>query len=156
MPKPAPRPTPTPPVATGAVRPAGLDGKAFGDRFVASARVFWTLAAAELGDRSEVEDVLQEAAVIGLEKLDRFEPGTSFDAWVGRIVRFVAANHRRRGMRRRTHPTDPAVFDGDVAPDGHSSVQSNGPLGARGELAVDAELFDDELSHALGDLRPVA
>jgi RNA polymerase sigma-70 factor (ECF subfamily) len=160
MPKPAPQSTPprtpTPPAPTGAVRPARLDGQEFGERFTGCARLLWTLAAAELGDRSEVEDVLQEAAVIGLQKLDRFEPGTRFEAWMGRIVRFVAANHRRRGVRRRTHPTDPVILDGDVAPDGHARGGGTDPLGPRGELVAGAELFDDELSRALAVLKPTA
>lgn len=156
MPKPASRPTPTSEVPTAAPRPAPLDGQAFGERFVGCARLLWTLAAAELGDRSEVEDVLQEAAVIGLQKLDRFEAGTSFEAWMGRIVRYVAANHRRRSVRRRTHPTDPLLFDGDTAPDGHGTGTPRNPLGPRGELAAGSELFDDELSRALDGLRPMA
>jgi len=138
------------------VRPEPLDGQAFGERYTGCARLLWTLAAAELGDRSEVEDVMQEAAVIGLQKLDEFEPGTRFEAWMGRIVRYVAANHRRRGVRRRTHPTDPVVFDGDIAPDGHARGGPTDPLGPRGELAAGAELFDDELTRALDVLKPTA
>ncbi|HLQ38290.1 MAG TPA: sigma factor, partial [Planctomycetota bacterium] len=93
----------------------GIDADAFAAEFKAAAAVLWTLAAAVLGRSTAVDDVLQEAAVIGLQKRDQFTPGTSFTAWLGRIVRFVAQNHRRRERRRRTEATDPAVIGETVA-----------------------------------------
>lgn len=53
-----------------------------------------------LGDRSGAEDVVQEAAVVALGKLTQFDPSTSFTAWMGQIVRFVALNDRRKQQRR--------------------------------------------------------
>lgn len=39
--------------------------------------------------------------MIALGKLDAFEAGTSVQAWLAQIVRYVALNHRRRDQRRR-------------------------------------------------------
>ncbi len=58
--------------------------------------MLWYVAAAIVGDRARAEDVLQEAAMIALGKLDTFEAGTSVQAWLAQIVRYVALNHRRR------------------------------------------------------------
>ena len=43
---------------------------------------------------------MQEAAVIALGKLSEFSPGTSFVAWMGQIVRYVAMNATRKEGRR--------------------------------------------------------
>jgi hypothetical protein len=51
------------------------------------------------GARDEADDVVQKAAIVALERLDRFEPGTNFGAWMSAIVRGVARNHRR-GRKR--------------------------------------------------------
>lgn len=112
-----------------------LTHDAFAERFEGAARVLWTIAAAVLGHRAQVEDVIQEAAIVGLEKLDQFDPNTHFEAWMGRIVRFVALNHLRREARRRT--SQPELLE---------SVPAVEPL--------DHDL-DDTLQAALAGLRPV-
>lgn len=133
-------------------RPAALTAEEFAARFEESARLLWTLAAGVLGDRSDVEDVLQEAALIGIQRLDRFEPGTSFGAWMGRIVRFVALNQVRLRRRRRTRPADPGSLDLETA---RAPAAGTG-VGPRGELLDDAGHFDDDLTRALGEIRPIA
>jgi len=118
-----------------------LTAETFASRFEASAPVLWTIACAVLGRRTHVEDVIQEAAVIGLEKLDQFQPGTRFEAWMGRIVRFVALNHLRGRARR-----------------GEVSDEVLGQTPARRVAApLDLEQsLDDELRAALLELRPIA
>ena len=81
---------------SGALTPAE-----FAAGFRESSRVLWCVAAGVLGDRSQAEDVLQEAALTALNKLDDFRPGTSFVAWMSQTVRYVALNHRRKHERRR-------------------------------------------------------
>lgn len=141
---------PTPPTD----RPAEgkiLSAEEFATRFQDSARVLWTIAAGVLGDRSQAEDVLQEAAVIALSKLDRFRPDTSFVAWMGRVVRFVALNHDRR--RRRRSAVDLGHVEGERAsPPAPSGVE----LSRVGELADDQQSFDDAVCAALASLRPAA
>ncbi len=73
------------------------------DRFAAlyreSTRALWCIAMSVLKDRASAEDVVQDAAMIALAKRREFEPGTSFTAWVGQIVRFTALNEHRRRRR---------------------------------------------------------
>ncbi|MCW5767635.1 MAG: RNA polymerase sigma factor [Phycisphaeraceae bacterium] len=80
-----------------------LDREGFGVRFVASRRRLWWVAVSILGRRESADDVLQEAALIGLTKLDEFDSSTSFDAWMAQIVRFVALNVARKAQRRSSH-----------------------------------------------------
>lgn len=82
----------------GAVAPR-LSSAQFAASFQASWRTLWCVAVGVLGSRSLAEDAVQEAAVIALGKLDDFDPGTSFTAWMARIVRFVALNQARRRVR---------------------------------------------------------
>jgi RNA polymerase sigma-70 factor (ECF subfamily) len=133
---------PAPGPGSGTLR---LDGPAFAERYQAAAPLLWTLAAGVLADRAGAEDVLQEAAVIGLRKLDRFDASTSFTAWMGRIVRNVALNHAR-ARRRRAAPTDPEQLD---------RAPARAPAAAVGSVD-DPELFDDDLQAALRTLKPVA
>jgi RNA polymerase sigma-70 factor (ECF subfamily) len=79
---------------------ARLDATAFARLFEQSWRMLWTIGVAVLGSRDEVEDVLQESAMIALSKLDDFDPSTSFTAWMGQIVRYTALNTGRRRHRR--------------------------------------------------------
>ncbi|MCZ6597192.1 MAG: RNA polymerase sigma factor [Planctomycetota bacterium] len=150
------------------VRRGGLSAREFAERFQDSARVLWTVAAGILGDRSQVDDVLQEAAVIALGKLHRFEPGTSFTAWMCQVVRNVARNLARKERRRATTPMDPEalsrVLSGpDPTPgaarggvDGVGSRAGGGAVGPRGELLPDAGDFDDRIVRALQGLEPTA
>ncbi len=68
--------------------------------------MLWCVAAGVLGDRATAEDVLQEAALAALGKLDSFRPDSSFVAWMSQTVRFVALNHRRKRERRARAMTE--------------------------------------------------
>jgi RNA polymerase sigma-70 factor (ECF subfamily) len=141
MPDPGSRPTPAPGAALGP--------EDFARRFGAAARVLWTVAAGVVGDAALADDVLQEAALIGLEKREQFEPGTRFTAWMARIVRFVALNQLRSRARRPLRGADPAELA-----DARDAAQPTG-VTARGALTADAP-FDDELCEALRALKPTA
>jgi RNA polymerase sigma-70 factor (ECF subfamily) len=133
-------------------RPGALDGDGFARLYAAAAPNLWALAAAILGDRVGAEDVLQEAALIALAKLDQFEPGTSFPAWMARIVRFVALNHARK---RSDHllPTE----DLDERWNAAGNVPESEP-DVEQLLALDGDQthFDDLVVAALRELAPVA
>ncbi len=79
----------------------GIDRAAFAELFRRSARAMWSIAAAIVGDADEAHDVVQEAAMTALGKLDEFDPATDFAAWAGQIVRYTALNERRRRKRER-------------------------------------------------------
>ncbi len=123
----------------------------FADRFKDSSQKLWCIAAAIVGDTNQAEDVLQEAAVIALQKLDQFEPDTSFAAWMAQIVRFVALNTRR--ARGRSVSVDPARLNESIeAPRRPAPAE----LSSRGVLADDQAHFDDEVRRALATLDDTA
>lgn len=108
------------------------------------------IAAAIIGDRSVAEDIVQEAAVIAVEKLGQLAPDASFAGWLAAIVRHCALNYRRKVRRRRTFPADPARMRDMQAPDGAPDAAVHVAAVAAG--AVPREAFDDQVHAALADL----
>ena len=129
--------------------PGALDGDGFARLYAEVAPNLWALAAAILGDRVGADDVLQEACVIALAKLDQFEPGTSFPAWMGRIVRFVALNHARKRV-------DQAVPTDDLDEGWTAESLPEPEAGELLDLDADQPHFDDRVVAALRELAPVA
>lgn len=123
----------------------------FGLLYEQSARTLWCVAAAIIGDRSRAEDVVQEAAVVALGKLETFEPSTNFTAWMAQIVRYCALNESRK--RRADEPIDPDALE-SVGASGNAA--DGEPVTARGELKEDAGSFDDAVLRALLRLEPNA
>ncbi len=132
---------------------ASLSPAEFAERFEAAAGILGTLAAGVLADRSRAEDVLQEACVIALQKLQQFRTETSFTAWMGRIVRFVALNHLRSQIRRRVVGDENEFAEHFASP---KVRELELPVGEGGQLTGDQGHFDDELVQAMGELRPTA
>jgi len=131
-----------------------LEASDFAARYEKAARTLWCIAAAIVPDRSLVEDVLQEAALVALEKLDAFDPDTNFTAWMGQIVRYVALNQARRAARSRVASVDPVILN-------HTTPSRDNPPGAypltgRGDVALDQESFDDDVVAALMSLDETA
>ena len=65
--------------------------------------------------------------MIALGKLEQFQRGTSFLAWMGQIVRYVALNQMRKRQRDRTVAVDPES----------TGVVSSGAAGPEGEFRGD-------------------
>jgi RNA polymerase sigma-70 factor (ECF subfamily) len=122
----------------------------FAAMYESSSQALWCIAAAVLGDRTHADDALQEAALIGLQKLGDFEPGTSFRAWMGQIVRNVARNH---GRRRHRHA---ALDIESVEPARGEHISGSSPVTGDGRLRDDQESFDDQVLHALNSLGETA
>ena len=130
----------------------------FAAAFHMNARPLWCIVAGVIGRSDLIEDVLQDAAMIALSKLDQFDASTSFLAWMGQIARFTALNYGRREHRHRSAPVDleilPAPPSPAAAPDmtrtASSAVRSDGRL-ADGQSA-----FDDEVQAALTALDETA
>lgn len=57
------------------------------------------IAVAVLGGVTDADDVVHEAAMIGLAKFGTFSRGTNFDAWMGQITRLTALGARRVRVR---------------------------------------------------------
>jgi RNA polymerase sigma-70 factor (ECF subfamily) len=116
-------------------------------------RVLWCVAVGVVNDRTLAQDIVQQAAVVGLERLEQFDAGTSFTAWMMQIVRNIALNEGRKRARRRTGPADAAELDSGPA---RSGGETGNVLTGRGQLMAGAEPFDDELLRALGGLDETA
>lgn len=118
--------------------------------------MLWLIAVGILGDSSLAEDVVQEAAVVALGKLDQYQPGTNFGAWMGQMVRFMALNERRKRGRRPAISLDPATMDQVVPGSGEGSTQGELRLTDRGQLPPDQAHFDDRVLEALGEVGETA
>ena len=123
-----------------------LSPEQFVSRFEAASRKFWCLAAGILGCQSQAEDVLQEAALTGLGRLDSFLPGSNFEAWMAQIVRFPAFNWARRHYRRREFDVQ------ETLPGGESRRHGARIVDEKGRLDSDQEYFDDSVTRALSKL----
>jgi len=96
------------------------------------------VAAAEVG-RAHADDVVQQAAIIALQRLDRFEAGTDFPAWMAAITRGAARNYRRSEQARARRDRKPRLVSRrDRRPSDNPALESH------------ASLFD-----ALAELSPV-
>lgn len=114
----------------------------FARLYQANARTLWCVAVAVLGHRDSADDVLQESALVGLQKRTEFAAGTSFVHWMSQIVRFTALNVGRRqrlrqfsGLETGGEPADRSRVEGTL--DSH-------------------EPFDDRLLAALATLDETA
>lgn len=61
------------------------------------------------------QDIVQQGALIALERLDQFDPATSFTAWMTAIVRNTALNESRKRTRRRTLAVEGGVLDSTLS-----------------------------------------
>ena len=124
-----------------------IDRREFASHFGANYNRLWLMAASLIGDRSEADDIVQEAAIVAFRKQHDFRPGTNFAAWVTGIVRHCALNHRRKTAGRRTFPTDPQTLDQER---GRNLTAGSGET-SRGLPALSQE-FDDDMIRVLSQL----
>jgi RNA polymerase sigma-70 factor (ECF subfamily) len=125
----------------------------FAAQFQASYRTLWLVAVGITQDRAGAEDVVQEAALLALGKLDKFEPGTNFRAWMAQMVRYVALNHARKRQKHRASALGPEVEESSLTQNPSPSALR---LGGRGELPADQGIFDDQVIKALNSVSDVA
>ena len=123
----------------------------FGALFAAHSRVLWSIAVSVTGDRTAAEDLVQEAAAVALTKLGEFDPATSFVAWVGQIVRFLALNEQRKRQRQREAHVDPDLIQ-SVAPRPLARKTGTGPVTSDGSLKAQQAAFDDSMAEAIAAL----
>lgn len=124
----------------------------FGALFTASYRSLRLIAFGVVQDSALAEDVIQDAALIALTKIQEFRPGSSFCAWMSRIVHFVARNQARTRSRRRTLTLGHAVAQ--AAPTEGSPATDAAEFLAGGQLSADQQHFDDQLIAALRRAAP--
>jgi RNA polymerase sigma-70 factor, ECF subfamily len=126
-----------------------LDVESFAAQLTGSYRRLWLIAAAITGDRTEADDIVQDAALVALRKLDEFAVGSSFSAWMSQIVRLTALNHLRKSNRQSTSPTDPLTLDRVSPVSATNRSDANSTVGQDGNLAQLQTDFDDEVLAAL-------
>ncbi|MBL8762715.1 MAG: RNA polymerase sigma factor [Phycisphaerae bacterium] len=135
--------------AGGAARP--LTRHEFAEHYQRTHRILWCIAAAVVRSPAHVEDALQDAVLVGLQKLDEFDRSTSFAAWMGQIVKYVSLNQARRQIRHR-HQSEDAMAELSIRMKGHAGSQIDG----RGSVHPDQSAFDDRVMGALRGLEPDA
>ena len=116
-----------------------LDEPAFAQLYVRWYQTLRAVASAQVGPDA-AEDVLQQAAIIAMARLDRFTPGTDFRAWMAAIVRGAAKNSRRAERRHHnkheraaTHAPQPHLHR-DTHPHAEDGIDRN-VRDALGQLA---------------------
>jgi RNA polymerase sigma-70 factor (ECF subfamily) len=104
-----------------------------------------------IGDRTHAHDIVQEAAVIALQKADRFIAGASYVAWLSEIVRRCSLNYANKVRGRRTNAADPELL-AQTKEDEGIGLDSLPINSTTGEL-VDAQGdLDDAMVHALNEI----
>lgn len=129
--------------AENAGRTQSFGADEFCAQYKASFRVLWLIAVGTVGDAASADDVVQDAAMVALGKLDDFEPGTNFTAWMGRMVRFVGLNHARKERKHRATAYDASGDDLDM-------------MAAQPAPDDSADAFDRRLVRELDDVADVA
>jgi len=103
------------------------------------------------GDRAHADDIVQDAAMIALEKINSFAPGSSFSAWLAEIVRRCSLNYTRKHQRRRTSTADPHILT-QTTNATHEAADTRAIVSEQGELVDLQSAFDDEVVRALDEL----
>lgn len=75
------------------------------------------------GDLDQGDDLVQEACMRALSRVDQFEPGTRFDSWMFRIAQNLWLD-RLRAQRVRGPTTDPDTIAEIAHTDGRAVVES--------------------------------
>lgn len=83
-------------------RVRGGDREAFRDVIAACEAHLRLIVAAILPQVGAVDDVVQKTLVVAFFRLDQYEIGTSFMAWITTIARYQALNERRRWLAERS------------------------------------------------------
>ncbi|MEL6328257.1 MAG: sigma-70 family RNA polymerase sigma factor [Planctomycetota bacterium] len=107
------------------------------------------VVASAVASRAFAEDIVQQAAIVALQRLDRFEPGTNFKAWMSAIVRGAAKNQRRSERRHRDRILKSA--------DPGDGTESAGGASGGGRRSIPGEIpgeIEPELRNALASLGP--
>ncbi|RMF84624.1 MAG: RNA polymerase sigma factor [Planctomycetota bacterium] len=123
-----------------------LDPSRFAVLFTETFQTLWLIAVGIVGDRALAEDVVQEAAIVALGKLEHFEPDSNFRAWMSTITRNVALNAARKRSRRPEAELDPSALEGGA---GGSAAAGRAAHESDERLAPDTREFDDAVWGAL-------
>ena len=133
----------------GASPPDVYTNEDFAAQFEDSFRKLWLIAVGIARNAALADDIVQEAAIVALSKLDQYRPGTNFTAWMGQTVRYVALNQTRKLRRRRAQQLDESVGEGASTDMARAPERDTLRLSAKGELPAGQADFDDQMVAAL-------
>ena len=116
----------------------------------------WTIAVAIVGDRGLAEDVVQDSAIIALDRIASFKQGTNFQAWISQIVRFTSLNYlkqrRRRNIERSSEHIE--LEEATETPQHFASMPDQTEEQSKGAFIPDELGLDDEMAAAIAQLPP--
>jgi RNA polymerase sigma-70 factor (ECF subfamily) len=112
----APRETPARPEADLIDAARTGDAEAFDELVRRHMRRAFAVAYRVLGQRQDAEDVVQDAFVAALVKLDSFERGRPFGPWLLRIVANRGINLRKSRALRHTEPIPERAESRETSP----------------------------------------
>lgn len=144
-------------VSNNSGSPSRLDRESFSVAYRDAYPALLLVASAE-GARDEADDVAQRAAIVALDRLDKFEPGTNFRAWMSAIVRGVARNHRRGRKRMIDRHRKLAAEPLDNNQHEFTDATTEAPRVHLAQSSVRVDFpdgFHAELRNAVGRLGPV-
>lgn len=111
-------------------------------------RPVFTLVLRMVRDRSEAEDLAQEAFIKAFEKLSTFDVERKFSSWLFKIAHNTTIDHlRRRGLN--TVSLDAPVGDDDSGPREVADPNAETPV-----ARVEREALNRALTTAITQLRP--
>jgi RNA polymerase sigma-70 factor (ECF subfamily) len=128
--------------------PSAMDPEGFAAQYSQAYPRLHLIAMGIIGDRTYAHDVVQDAAVIALEKSSSFIAGSNFVAWLSEIVRRCSLNYASKIRGRRTTAVDPDVF-AQFASSQPSRQAAWSDRSGTGELVDFQTDFDDATWHAL-------
>lgn len=133
-------------------RTGTIDPTELAVEFQASARMLWLVAVGIVQDAALAEDVVQEAAVVALGKLDQFQPETNLTAWIAQIVRHLAMNRSRKERRQRSVLADARKVSRQRGP----TPVANGANPLNPEHSLEHRQMDDQILRALNEVGETA
>lgn len=93
------------------------DARAFDDLVARHMRRAFGVAYRLMGQREDAEDLVQDAFLAALERIDTFRPGRSFSPWFYRILVNRGLNARRARSLRTTVPIPESAAARSPSPD---------------------------------------
>ena len=143
----------------------GLDPETFSSLYQNAYPKLVVIAAALLHDRSEACDIVQQSAVVAIERIEQFKPShgntreIEFARWMAAIVRNVSANVRRKKKIRRTVSLNNDLEASRTRSEKGAEHANQAGVGfdpsSRTFLGM-SEAFDDQLLGALQNLSEIS
>jgi RNA polymerase sigma-70 factor, ECF subfamily len=126
---------------------AGLES-AYRELLARYERPVFTLVLRMVRDRSEAEDLAQEAFIKAFEKLASFDVERKFSSWLFKIAHNTTIDHlRRRGLHT-------VSLDAPIGDDDSGTREVADPDAEQPSARVEREALNRALTSAIGQLRP--